>query len=58
MNKEKQYITKKPYCQPSIFRIELDSQISLALQSVPEGDPIFTQSSENFVSDPFKLDKA
>jgi len=58
MNKIYGYLKKKAYAAPTINRIELDNEISLALESDPEsspdGDPIFTQANSCFSNDPFK----
>lgn len=47
---------KKAYTAPEIQRILLDNEISLILQSVPDGDPWSTKAeqSEQQLDDPFK----
>ena len=48
--------TKRPYTLPTIVRVELDNEISLALASAPPSGP--NESSliapEYFNNDPFK----
>ena len=52
---------KKPYQSPEIVVVELDQEISLAMESDmnPEGEPGWTQAEPmNFERDPFHIDKA
>jgi len=44
---------KKNYVAPDITRIELDNEISLVLESSPDGEPTRT-FLEHFDNDPFK----
>jgi hypothetical protein len=50
-------ISKLAYSTPSIVKIVLDNEISLALQSDPSGGPGFTPPGDpismNFKNDPF-----
>lgn len=50
--------TKKLYVPPVIGKIELDSEISLQLQSAedqdPDGDPVFLKAPDYFNNDPYK----
>ena len=47
---------KRPYISPTIERVELDNEISLALESSPPGGPgeISLNAPEYFNNDPFK----
>ena len=53
-----QYIEKREYTAPVIEQIELDNDISLALESTPPpapGEPGYTgKAPEYFNNDPFK----
>jgi len=48
--------TKRSYISPTIERVELDNEISLALESSPPGGPgeISLNAPEYFNNDPFK----
>jgi hypothetical protein len=51
--------TKKVYIAPELIRIELDKEISLAMESDPNpygepGGPEWSQSQNGIAPDPFK----
>jgi hypothetical protein len=52
------YKNKRPYTSPTIERVELDNEISLALESAPPVGPneISLSTPEHFNNDPFKTD--
>jgi len=46
---------KRPYISPTIERVELDNEISLALESSPPSGPgEYSKAPEYFNNDPFK----
>lgn len=49
----KKDITRRIYVSPAIIRIAIDNEISLILESNPDGEPTRT-SVEHFTNDPFK----
>jgi hypothetical protein len=56
MNKNKSAHKAKEYISPSIQRIELDNEISLALSSniSPDGEPTWSYNAQQYTNDPFK----
>jgi hypothetical protein len=55
MNTYNGNVEKLTYCKPSIVKIKLDNEISLALESaLPPGDPgTVAKSPDYFNNDPF-----
>jgi len=51
-----QYVEKREYTVPSIEKIKLDNEISLALESTPPLGPweVSNNAPEYFNNDPFK----
>ncbi len=51
------FIKKRTYKSPQIFRVELDKDISLVMQSEAPPDPGGSLQPEHFSINPFKLMK-
>jgi hypothetical protein len=51
------FLTRKKYLQPTIVKIELDNEISLALQSEPPALPgeSLLKAPDYFNNDPYKI---
>ncbi|MDX9846042.1 MAG: hypothetical protein RBT74_03585 [Tenuifilaceae bacterium] len=46
--------TKRPYEKPAVRRIQLDSEISLVMQSSPKGNPGWANAEESSTPNPFR----
>ena len=46
--------TKRTYEKPAVRRIQLDSEISLVMQSSPMGNPSWAKSEESSTPNPFR----
>jgi hypothetical protein len=49
---------KRAYLTPRIEKVNLDSEISLQLESSPPDDPVLTKAPDYFNNDPFKSNQA